>query len=190
MNIKEFSNIYISSLTKLMNNIDTNIFQLVIEELKEVQKNKGTIYVIGNGGSASTASHIVNDFGIGLKKHGVANYNIVSLADNIAVTSAIANDLGYDNIFYQQLKNILEKKDLLIAISCSGNSENIIKSVLYAKKLNCITIGLTGFEGGQLKDISDINFHIDTPKGEYGLVEDMHMIFNHLLYSFYLNKAK
>lgn len=86
-----------------------------------------------------------------------------------------------------QLKNKLTKDDLLIAISCSGNSANIVKAVEYAKTVGAKVIGMTGFEGGKLKEISDIKFHINTTKGEYGLVEDMHMILDHIIYSYYIS---
>ena len=88
-----------------------------------------------------------------------------------------------------QMKGLLSSEDLVIAISCSGNSPNIVKAVDYAKKLGSKVIGVTGFEGGHLKKISDINFHVDTPKGEYGLVEDVHMILDHIIYSYYIKRG-
>jgi D-sedoheptulose 7-phosphate isomerase len=108
------------------------------------------------------------------------------LGDNSPVVTAIANDIGYENIFYMQMKGLINADDVVIALSCSGDSPNIIKAVNYAQDLGCKIIGVTGFDGGSLKKISDISFHIDAPKNEYGLVEDAHMILDHIIYSYYI----
>lgn len=186
--LQEFLYNYKVNLTARINEIENDNIKNIIE-LLESTHGKGRIFVIGNGGSASTASHMVNDLGIGLKRRGIRNFDIESLADNNAVITAISNDMGYENSFYLQLKNKIKKEDLLIAISCSGNSPNIIKAVEYANLLNVSVIGLTGFDGGKLKSLVDESFHIETKKGEYGIVEDMHLIFNHIIYSYFLNKV-
>lgn len=186
--VSQFVENYVSKLGMLLENIDSNVIDRVIETLDQAEKNKNIVYIVGNGGSAATASHMVNDLGVGLKRRNLKNLNIVSLADNTPVCTAIANDIGYDNVFYMQLKNCIRPDDIVIAISCSGNSPNIIKAVKYAKECHAKVIGLTGFDGGELKSLSDINFHVQTDKGEYGLVEDIHMIFDHLIYSYYLQK--
>ena len=183
--MKNFAKSYIDNLTTLLNNIDINIVSEILETIEQTQ---GIIYVIGNGGSAATASHMVNDLGIGLKRRNIKDFHLISLSDNTPVCSAIANDIGYENIFYTQLKDRIGENDLLIAISCSGNSHNITKAVQYAKTCNTKIIGLTGFDGGELQALCDINFHVQTQKNEYGLVEDMHMILNHMLYSYYTTK--
>lgn len=128
-----------------------------------------------------------NDLGIGLKRRDIKNFQIESLADNTSVVTAIANDIGYENIFYAQLKDKVTPNDLIIAISCSGNSPNIIKAVEYCKTKNTKIISFTGFDGGKLKKISDICLHVDTPKGQYGLVEDIHMMFDHIIYSYFIS---
>jgi D-sedoheptulose 7-phosphate isomerase len=151
--------------------------------------NKSRIYIIGNGGSSATASHMVNDLGAGLRRRNIINFDVVSLGDNSPVVTAIANDIGYENIFYMQMKGLINSNDIVIAISCSGDSPNIIKSVDYAKDLGCKIIGVTGFNGGYLKSISDISFHVNAPKNEYGLVEDAHMILDHILYSYYIQRS-
>ncbi len=189
-NIHQFSLDYIQRLTKLLNKVDSTILESIIIALENTMIHKSKIYLLGNGGSAATASHMVNDLGAGLRRRNIINFDIVSLADNTPVTTAIANDIGYENIFYMQLEGLLKQNDLLIAISCSGNSENILKAVKYAKTIGTPVIGLTGFDGGELKRLSDINFHVDAPEGEYGLVEDMHMILDHMLYSFYIDSKK
>ena len=178
---------YISNLQSLLSEIDLKSVTDIINTLESVHAKKSKIYIIGNGGSAATASHMANDLSVGLKLREIRNFNVESLSDNSSVCTAIANDVGYENIFYAQLKNKITKDDLLIAISCSGNSQNIIKASEYAKRIGTTIIGMTGFEGGRLKELSDIRFHINTQKGDYGLVEDMHMILDHILYSYYIS---
>lgn len=185
--MENFISNYILKLTTLLENIDIKSITNIILELEKIHSNNGKLYIIGNGGSAATASHMANDFSVGLKLREIRNFNVESLSDNSSICTAIANDIGYENIFYAQLKNKLTKNDLLIAISCSGNSANIIKAVEYAKEIGTSIIGMTGFEGGRLKEIADIKFHINTNKGEYGLVEDMHMILDHIIYSYYIS---
>lgn len=186
--IKFFNN-YKKNLISLINNIDEQLLYKISLELDKIESKKGRIFVIGNGGSASTSSHITNDFAIGLKIKANKTFDIESLSDNSTVCTTIANDLGYENIFYKQIENKITSNDMIIAISCSGNSLNILKAVKYSKKIGAKIIGLTGFDGGELKSICDLNYHVNTQKGEYGLVEDLHMIFDHILYSYYINKS-
>ena len=185
--MKIFIKEYIDNLTNILNNLDTNSIVQIKDALESTIKNKSKIYILGNGGSAATSSHMANDLSVGLKLRDIRSFDVESLSDNSSVCTAIANDIGYENIFYAQIKNKIKKDDVLIAISCSGNSANIIKAVEYAKEKNTRIIGLTGFEGGKLKELSDINYHIDTTKGEYGLVEDAHMILDHIIYSYYIS---
>lgn len=185
--MKEFIQVYTNKLINILENLDIDTIIKIQKELDHTIKNNSKIYIIGNGGSSATASHMANDLGVGLKLREIRNFNIESLGDNSAVCTAIANDIGYENIFYAQIKNKIKSDDLLIAISCSGNSDNIIKAVEYSKSIGTTIIGMTGFSGGKLKELSNINFHIDTEKGEYGLVEDAHMILDHILYSYYIS---
>lgn len=178
---------YIEKLKKLLDSIDIDSIKKIIDILEKTEKTSGVVYIIGNGGSASTASHMANDLNIGLKRRGIRKFNIVSLVDNVSVGTAISNDIGFENLFSMQLEDIISKNDTLIAISCSGDSPNIINAVKYAKEKNATVIGCTGFSGGELKKLSDISFHVDTPKGEYGLVEDLHMILDHIIYSYYIS---
>jgi D-sedoheptulose 7-phosphate isomerase len=187
--IKNFIQNYTQNLITLLQNIDKNSIEEIVNILEQNQKDNSKIYIIGNGGSAATASHMVNDLGVGLKRRNIRKFNVISLADNTPVCSAIANDIGYDNIFYMQLKDTIMPNDILIAISCSGNSPNILKAVGYAKDIGSKIVGLTGFDGGELKNLSDISFHIYTQSGEYGLVEDMHMILDHIIYSYFIQKG-
>lgn len=188
MNI--FLDRYINNLKYLLENINLNTIEDIIKTLEDTINNSSKVYILGNGGSCATASHMANDLGTGLKRRNVTNFDIISLGDNSAILTALANDIGFENVFYAQLKDILRPDDVLVAISCSGNSPNIIKSVEYAREIGSKVIGLTGFDGGKLKQMSDVNLHIETKKGEYGLVEDCHMILNHILFSYYKNQAK
>lgn len=177
---------YIKRLQLLLSQLDVDVIVSIIDAMEHVHA-KGKIYIIGNGGSAATASHMANDLSGGLKLRDIRNFDVESLSDNSSVCTAIANDIGYENIFYAQIKNKIKKEDILIAISCSGNSNNIIKAVKYAKEIGTTVIGLTGFSGGKLKILSDINFHINSENGEYGLVEDLHMILDHIIYTYYIS---
>ena len=188
MKIKPFVKDYLIRLKLILDNIDSEVISNIIDMLDQTIVNKSRIYIIGNGGSSATASHMVNDLGAGLRRRDIVNFDVVSLGDNSPVVSAIANDIGYENIFFMQMKGLIKPSDIIIAISCSGDSPNIIKAVDYAKDLGCKIIGVTGFNGGYLKTISDINFHVDAPKNEYGLVEDTHMILDHIIYSYYIQK--
>ena len=186
MKIKPFVKDYLTRLSQILDDIDADVVSDIVNTFEETIKNKSRIYILGNGGSAATASHIVNDLGAGLRRRGIINFDVTSLGDNSPVITAIANDIGYENIFYMQMKGHINADDVVIAISCSGDSPNIIKAVDYAKDLGCKIIGVTGFNGGYLKKISNINFHVDVPEDEYGLVEDTHMILDHIIYSHYI----
>jgi D-sedoheptulose 7-phosphate isomerase len=188
MKIQEFTLDYIRRLKLLLDKIDVDVVEEIFDTLTKTIEKKSKIYIIGNGGSSSVASHMVNDLGCGLRRREIISLDIMSLADNTPVCTAISNDLGYENIFYMQLKDILRKDDVLIAISSSGNSANIIKSAAYAGEIGAVIIGCTGFDGGKLKKMADISFHIETPRGEYGLVEDVHGLLSHLLHSYFLKR--
>lgn len=189
MNIKEFVPFYIERLKSLLDKIDVEAVQQIVDELEKTKKYNSRIYILGNGGSSATASHMVNDLGAGLRRREIRNFDVTSLGDNTPVVTAISNDIGYENSFYMQMKGLISSHDVIIAISCSGDSPNIVKAVGYAKDLGCTIVGVTGFKGGYLKDVSDICFHVDAPEGEYGLVEDVHMILDHVIYSYYIKRG-
>jgi D-sedoheptulose 7-phosphate isomerase len=149
--------------------------------INQARKTESTVFVAGNGGSASTASHFATDIGIGSLNR--ANpVRSVSMCDNTAAITAIANDIDYSSIFAQQLKLLGSQGDLLIVISASGNSENLIKALDVASELGMESYSLTGFDGGKLKQLTiGRNIHIETPKGAYGLVEDAHLAICHVI---------
>lgn len=151
--------------------------------LKTAYKAKKTIYVIGNGGSASTASHMAVDLSKTIRGHAGDSkwpgFKIVSLTDNDGLITAWANDVGYEKVYSGQLENLGEKGDVLIAISSSGNSANILDCVALAKKLGMRTIGIAGFKGGKLAKAVDVA--LVTTSSEYGPVEDLQLIINHAI---------
>ena len=185
--MNNFVDSYLEKLTTALSKVSRDEIAKIVERLDKAEKEQGTIYIIGNGGSAATASHMANDLSAGLRLREIRNFKVVSLADNSATCTAIANDVGFENIFYVQLKPVLKPRDVVIAISCSGNSPNIMKAVNFAKAEQVTVIGLTGFDGGELKAASDINYHVESDRGDYGIVEDAHMTLDHILYSYYVS---
>ena len=181
--IQQFSKGYFSYLSSLLDELDTNAIASFADEMESARKNQNTIFFIGNGGSASTASHMANDFGTDIRKKGGSDlpFRALSLTDNNAVMMAIANDDGYDNLFVNQLRIHYRSGDILVAISASGNSANIVCAAEWVKERGGIVMSLVGFDGGRLKEISDVVIHVKSQKGEYGPVEDVHMIMDHLL---------
>jgi D-sedoheptulose 7-phosphate isomerase len=179
----QFAGKYLNYLSQLFATIDEKEIVSFIDELNDAYKNGNTIFFAGNGGSAATASHMANDIGMDvLKKSGSEKaFRALALTDNASVMTAIANDDGYDNIFVNQLRIHYRDGDKLVAISASGNSPNIVAAAKWVKSKGGKIISLTGFGGGELKRISDISVHVETPKDEYGPVEDIHMIIDHLV---------
>jgi D-sedoheptulose 7-phosphate isomerase len=184
--IKKFSKSYFTYLTSVLDRISEEESEAFVTVLLEARIRESVVYFIGNGGSAATASHFANDISIGTRCYEKP-FRVLSLCDNQAIITAIANDDGYENIFSQQLSVLLKKNDVVVAISASGNSPNLIKAIKTAKDMNAITVGITAFDGGTLKKSVDISLHVPTEKGEYGPSEDAHMILDHLIGS-YLNR--
>ncbi len=187
---QEFSKRYFKYLSIIFNRIKGKDLDKLIHELEELRKNKATLFVIGNGGSAANATTMVNDLGFDiLRKTKTKNtFKIVSLTDNSSVLTAIANDTGYNNIFISQLKIHFKKKDKLLVLSASGNSKNLIKAAEWVKKRSGKVLSIVGFNGGKLKSISNCCVHIKTKKGDYGPVEDIQLILNHVLAHWYQEK--
>lgn len=154
----------------------------IMEVLKGSIKNNQKIFVAGNGGSAAIALHYVCDFSKGANQKWSDNfkrYKSICLSSNLGYLTAIANDSHYDEVFKQQLINLASPKDILILISSSGNSPNIVKAAEYAKEMGLITIGVSGFQGGKLKELVDYSAHISC--NSYEICEDIHSVFGHFL---------
>lgn len=168
---------YRKLLQQTLNDIDLDSVGLMTEIFLQARENSSRIYTMGNGGSAANASHAAGDFlkgaSFGLEKR----FNIICLNDNIPSLMAIANDVGWDDIFIEPLKNFLKKDDIVIGISGSGNSKNILKAIDFSKKIGAKTIGMTGFDGGELKKVCDLSIH--SPAMDMEIAEDIHMaVFN------------
>lgn len=175
---------YFSRVNQLLAGVDSNAVNKVIDCFLAARKNKKTIFFIGNGGSAATASHFAQDLGAVGRKSRRPGFKTLSLTDNMSVITAVGNDYGYDKIFTVQMIEHFSAGDVLVAISASGNSRNVLDAVKFAKKAGGRTIGLVGFDGGKMKVLCDHVIHVKTGAGEYGPVEDVHMIMDHLITSY------
>jgi D-sedoheptulose 7-phosphate isomerase len=179
--IKELVAGHFRTFEKLVHRVDLNAMERTVQKLRVARDNGSTIFIAGNGGSAATASHWVNDLGKATKGSGRLPIRAMSLSDNISWLTALANDEGYDRVFAGQLENFAQTGDVLIVISASGSSPNLVKAVELAQTRGVVTIGLLGFDGGVLKNKVDDCLWIPTEKGAYGLVESMHALVCHLL---------
>jgi D-sedoheptulose 7-phosphate isomerase len=177
-----FARQYLDDLGAVLKGLDLAALARAMDAIAEALRQRRQIFLAGNGGSAMTASHMANDL---LKTseeclgHGA---RAIALTDNAAVLTAIANDSGYEWVFSRQLAALAEPDDLLIVLSASGNSPNIIRVVEEARKHQLITIGFLGMGGGKVKSMVDLP--VVVPSKEYGFVEDAHMIFDHLIAAF------
>ena len=177
----DFVNTYLDEELSTIKKLNRDDILSVIKLLDSCLMEERHIYVMGNGGSSSTASHITNDFGKALFRKTDKRFKIICLSDNTSMLTAIANDVGYEEIYRYQLRNSLKKDDIVIAISGSGNSKNIINAVKYAKDKGATVIGFTGYDGGMLKKLADIS--LDTNINNMQITEDIHLIFEHLMIS-------
>ena len=190
--IGKFSREYFSYLSKVLNSIDGNEINKLGDLFKSARAEGNTIFVAGNGGSAATATTMANDIGFDILKKTKTDkpFRVFSLVDNNSVVTAISNDVGYENIFINQLKIHYRPGDCIIVISASGNSPNVVKAAQWVKSQGGKIIGFLGFTGGKLKNICDVKIHVKTESGEYGPVEDAHLIINHILAHWFQNELK
>ena len=179
MTISDYISEYLEMEKKTIESLNREELLSVVNTFLDVYEKEGTIYVFGNGGSASTASHMANDYNKGLNEFLDKKFRFVCLNDNVATLMSIANDISYEEVFRMQLRGKLEEKDLVGGISGSGNSMNVINAISYAKEMGVKTVGLCGYEGGKLKALSDVVLHVKLNNMQ--IVEDIHLIFNHLL---------
>ena len=177
--IREYIDLEKEVISKLDVDAINDAMNLIMKAYEENKK----IYIFGNGGSSATASHYQNDFNKGISEYVEKKFNFTCLNDNMATIMAIANDIGFEEVFRFQLRNKLEEGDIVIAISGSGNSKNVINAVEYAKEQGNQIIGLTGYTGGKLKELSDISLHADVMSMQ--VTEDVHMMFDHLIMSIF-----
>lgn len=186
LNPSEFIAVYLYEVKRCLDALDKNKIEIAIDMIVEAYKNDRKVFILGNGGSASTSSHMACDLGKGTLQRVYdeteRRLRVISLTDNVALMTAFANDLSFEDIFVQQLRNLVETGDLVIALSGSGNSVNVIKAMKYAKACGAKTIGLLGFKnGGKLAKLVDCSIIVDST--HYGPIEDIQLILNHLIAS-------
>lgn len=178
-----FAQGYLEYLIEVLARMDVAAIAAFIEVVLQARERGARIFFIGNGGSAATASHFVNDLAFS-SRSWAKPFRAISLTDNVSVLTALANDYGYADIFTLQLKTQMMPGDVVVAISASGNSPNVVQAIEYANAHGAITVGLTGFDGGRLKQLVQVDVHVPTNKGEYEPVEDVHMVVDHLVGAF------
>lgn len=190
--METFRKIYYEQLIKGLEQVPAEDFEKVTNILLDAWENDKQVFIFGNGGSASTASHFACDLGKGTLTNiydmTEKRFKVISLNDNISMFTALANDLHYDDVFAQQLRHLLREGDIVIGISASGNSPNVVNAIKLAKGMNAKTIGFIGFDGGKMKALCDVTLHF--PEKNYQRCEDAHLIFEHLLTSYIYEKKK
>lgn len=174
---------YVSQEIETLNKLDVDAIDAVVRAIGEAYKRENTIYIFGNGGSSATASHYQNDFNKGVSEHTEKKFNFCCLNDNIPTLMAVANDIGFDEVFRFQLRGKLKPGDLVFAISGSGNSLNVLNAVEYAKEQGNQIIAVTGYDGGKLDKLAD--YHLRAPVMSMQITEDIHMIFDHMIMSIF-----
>jgi D-sedoheptulose 7-phosphate isomerase len=170
---------YLVDLEYTIDQLPVELIDTVIQVLSLARMNKQRVFIMGNGGSASTASHFVCDLAKNTRKKDLPNFQVHGLTDNMALLSAYANDEGYENVFAEQLISLVQPGDVVIGISTSGDSPNVLKAIQAAKAAEAITIGFTGFDGGALGSMVDIHLHVHSTCIEH--VEDVHLMLEHLI---------
>lgn len=171
---------YFDREIEVIRKLDLEDLNAAIGAIWAAYEREATIYIFGNGGSAATASHFVCDFNKGISENRSKKFHFVCLSDNTPMLTAIANDISYDDVFRYQLAGKLKPTDLVIGISGSGSSRNVINAVEYAKSIGTPVIGITGYDGGRLGEIAD--YHMDAKVDDMQISEDIHMIFDHMMY--------
>jgi D-sedoheptulose 7-phosphate isomerase len=179
---------YIDELKETLNNLSEEVIEQVLDVLHEARLVNQQVFILGNGGSASTASHFVCDLGKNTRVEGAPNFRVMGLTDNMAMFSALANDEGYESVFAQQLANHVQPGDVVIGISTSGNSKNVVKAIELANEVGAKTIGFTGFDCGKLGSLVDINLHVPSESIEH--VEDIHLVLEHMITQALRERAK
>jgi D-sedoheptulose 7-phosphate isomerase len=178
-----FAKEYLQGLKNCLDALSLERIAQVIQCLEQAYRQGKQVFIIGNGGSAATASHMACDLSKNtlpqVASDAIRRFRVIALTDNVSWITALANDLGYESVFAEQLKNLVKNSDLVIAISGSGNSPNIVEGLKVAKALGAKTIGLLGFDGGECKSIVDL--HVIVNAADYGYIEDVHMVLDHVI---------
>ena len=188
-NSRLFAKSYLSYLGTVLQAIDVEEIGSFIDMLLDARERGAAIFFIGNGGSAATASHFANDLSIGTNSYEKP-FRVISLTDNNAIVTAIGNDFGYEEIFSRQLQVLGNSGDVVVAISASGNSPNLLRAFEYAKVKGIKTVAITAFDGGKMKVVADQGVYVPTGLKEYGPAEDAHMVLDHLVGAYLMRAVK
>lgn len=172
---------YLREIQGLLDNLNQDVIEQVIAVLQSARLAGRQIFIIGNGGSAATASHLACDLAKNVRRDGWPPFRVLALTDNVPLLTAYANDEGYDQVFAQQLANFIQADDVVLALSTSGNSPNVLRAVEVATRYGALSVGWTGFAGGQLG--SSVTIHLNVPSQSVPQVEDVHLILAHLITS-------
>lgn len=184
-----FAGAYIQYLQSVLQRVDPAEIGHFIETLLDARRRGATVFFIGNGGSAATASHFANDLAFGTNDYEQP-LRVLSLTDNVPVLTALGNDFGYEEVFVRQLRVMGKPNDVLVAISASGNSPNLIKAFDHALAVGIKTVAITAFDGGKMRAMADSGVHVPTEPKEYGPAEDVHMILDHLVGSYLMRYVR
>jgi D-sedoheptulose 7-phosphate isomerase len=185
----DFARAYLEYLQEVLRRIDPADIGRFIRTLLDARERAATIFFIGNGGSAATASHFSNDLSIGTNEYDKP-FRAISLTDNVPILTAIANDFGYEEIFVRQLRSLGKSGDVLVGISASGNSPNLVKAFEYARSAGISTVAITAFDGGRMKAIASQGIHVATDPKEYGPAEDAHLVLDHLVSAYLMRYVR
>lgn len=184
---REFACWYRDLEIRKWHELDLDAIAKIASALERAERAGRQVFVAGNGGSAATASHIATDWAKTAQRSGKRQLRCISLTDNVAFMTAVANDMGYEEVFKRQLENLLRRGDVVVLISGSGNSPNMVRAAAFARRKGALTIGMTGFSGGKLRQMVDVCLHVDSD--QYGVIEDLHMAAGSLL-AFYLKQRR
>lgn len=184
-----FAKSYFNYLAEVLNSIDPQEVAAFVCTLLDARERGANVFFMGNGGSAATASHFANDLAIGTNSYHKP-FRALAITDNNAVVTAIANDFGYNDVFERQLRVLGRKGDVVVGISASGNSPNLLKAFEAANELGIKTVALTAFDGGKMRVLANEGVYVPTGMKEYGPAEDAHMILDHLVGAYLINLVK
>jgi D-sedoheptulose 7-phosphate isomerase len=185
----DFARAYLDYLQTVLQRINTAEIGRFVETLLAARERGSTVFFIGNGGSAATASHFANDLSIGTNSYEKP-FRALSLTDNVPIVTAVGNDFGYEEIFVRQLRVLGKNGDVLVGISASGNSPNLLRAMEYAHSAGITTVAITAFDGGKMKRMAAQGIHVPTGPKEYGPAEDAHMVLDHLIGAYLMRFVK
>jgi len=183
-----FAEAYKAQCVQALDSLDLSKVHMAIDWMKQARADGQTIFTCGNGGSASTASHFVCDMVKGASFNRETRFRIMALTDSLPTLTAYSNDVHYDCVFAEQLKNFAKPGDVVLAISGSGNSPNVLRAVEYANGIGCKTVALTGRDGGKLGPLAQLNINVADP--HMGRIEDAHMIVCHMICYYFMDTEK